>query len=72
MEYAQKHLKVLQAKLDAERPAEPIPEEGKELDEAQKNEIAKQRQNENLLKIAEVEKRIQEAPQFKFNTNVFK
>lgn len=73
MEYASEHIKPFAEKFDAERAAsEPKAEEGKELTNEQKTQIASMRQQGNIKKLQEVERLISEAPQFKFNVNVFK
>ena len=73
MDYASKHIKEFAEKLDTERlAAEPKPEEGKELTEEQRREMAMLRQENNMKKLKEVERLIAEAPKYKFNTNVLK
>lgn len=73
MEYASERIKPFAEKLDAERvAAEPKAEEGKELSNEQKAEIASMRQQNNLKKLQEVERLISEAPKLKYNVNVFK
>lgn len=52
IEYASEHMKEFSKKLEAERKPDPKPEEGKELSDEQKKEIAKNRQAENLKRIA--------------------
>jgi hypothetical protein len=73
MDYASKHIKEFAEKLDTERVAsEPKPEEGAELTEEQKRDMAMRRQENNMKKLKEVERLISEAPKYKFNTNVLK
>lgn len=73
LEYAQKHIKDFALKLDADRVAsEPKPEEGQELSEEQKKDIARRKQEDNIKKVTEVERLIAEAPKQTFNANVFK
>lgn len=72
IEYAQEKMKDFQKALEEEKKDEPKREEGKELTDAEKEEITKKRQEENLRKLKEFDKYIKEAPKFIYNTNVFK
>ena len=73
MEYASENIKEFAANLDAEREkAEAKPEEGKELTDEQRKQNAILRQEYSIKKIKEVERLINEAPKFQYNTNVFK
>ena len=59
--------------MDAEREKlEAKPEEGKELTDEQRKENAKLKNADSLKRLKEVERLIEQAPKFKFNTNVFK
>lgn len=58
--------------MDEEKKDDPKREEGKELTDAERDEINKKRSEENLRKLKEFDKYIKEAPKFIYNTNVFK
>ena len=58
--------------IEEERKNDPKPEEGKELTDKQKEEIALKRNEESIRKIREFDKHMKEAPKFIFNSNVFK
>lgn len=70
--YATENIKPFVEKLEKDRKPDPKPEEGKELTDVQKREIAKQRQEEALLRMKEFDRLAKTVEPIKFNANVFK
>lgn len=65
MDHAAENIKGFMAKLDAEREkSEPKAKEGEELSEEQQKKINERRQEDNIKKLKEVERLIDEAPKF--------
>lgn len=74
MQYAGEKMEVFAKKMQEDREAERLKDEteGFEISEEIKNERAKKRLEEHTRHIKEVERLLQEAPQYTFNVNVFK